>query len=232
MAANHAGGVGADGNFAMNNQHRFSRKKDGDARSKHGQNLKVALTEREEARDELFVRISAMPSDERARLEPTLFSRLTPDQLCQLLDHDQEKINATIENSIELQTTPYSGPSPKVKSIQTKPPFVCALKNGIAVAAVAGGIAIVAVIFGPRLAAWFSAPPIRPVNAAQWPVCRRLNAHIDGCIYHVQAGLTWDEAATLLRMPVAQLRNVNSSLLSLQPNSWLVIWRGRGTLTR
>lgn len=73
---------------------------------------------------------------------------------------------------------------------------------------------------------------VRPSSWQAWPVCARLSAYTDGCVYTPTQDLNWDWAAWKLDMPVETLRRANPHLPSpfIIRGAPLLIWRGRGHL--
>jgi hypothetical protein len=73
---------------------------------------------------------------------------------------------------------------------------------------------------------------VRPVSTATWPVCARLSAYTDGCVYYPTQNLTWAWVAQQLAIPPQELYEANQHLPPqyIPVNSMLVVWRHRGRL--
>ncbi len=73
----------------------------------------------------------------------------------------------------------------------------------------------------------------RPVEAARWPRCHRLDTHVDGCLYRVGGSTTTlADIAARLEMPVTLLASANShippnSSMAIARGTDVVVWRGK-----
>jgi hypothetical protein len=217
----------------MSNEQQIPTGPQTDEFRQHRKNIASAIADRQKAQHELFKQLMAMPPEERAKLPPAQFIRLTQDQLRRLLSESgADKVEPSAGKSAKA-----AGPQkPPAKRLKPKPlrirsPFYAALRASLPVAVVGGAIAVAAVIFGPDFAAAIAPPPARSIYASQWPVCPRLDAHADGCVYRVEAGLTWQSLAAILQMPKATLRSLNPTIVDPVPDTQIIIWRGRSPLT-
>ena len=196
----------------------------------HRINTVTALAERDRTRDELFADLMAMSPEERSRVSPTLFARLTESQLITLMGGELNTMQTFATTSHDVLDNVFKRPRWQRPLPPRLTSWACALvvstlSGGMAISAMAGGILFID-----------TAPPIfRSVHARTWPSCPRLAPSMDGCIYRVAQGIDVSTAATLLKMPEATLRAVNPAIpavtVTLPAGSPLVVWRGRSILT-
>lgn len=73
---------------------------------------------------------------------------------------------------------------------------------------------------------------VRPASAESWPICRRLTANADGCLYMPQQNLNWDYVAKSLHIDRAFLLTLNRHLpvASAPAGRKIIVWRGAGRL--
>ena len=195
----------------------------------HRIDIERAIADGVAGRDELFARLMAMPANERAKVSPGLFARLSEQQLRALLGGERDSRAAA----------PVDPPPPPDRRVGWHwrrgvplPPLRTALASALAVAVLGGGAAFAVIMTGPL------APPalVRSIHADTWPDCPRLSRDIDGCIYSVESGISLGMAASDLAMPLETLLAVNPSIPTpttiLPAGTRLVVWRTRGTLIK
>jgi len=73
---------------------------------------------------------------------------------------------------------------------------------------------------------------VRPASAESWPICRRLTAKTDGCVYIPKQNLNWDYVAQSLHIDRAFLLTLNRHLpvASAPAERKIIVWRGAGRL--
>jgi len=95
-------------------------------------------------------------------------------------------------------------------------------------------IVVMAAISSPFAWKWLISRTeiVRPTSTATWPVCKRLSAYTDGCVYYPTQNLNWAWVAQQLAMSVDELYAANRHLPPqyIPANSTLVVWRHLGRL--
>lgn len=73
---------------------------------------------------------------------------------------------------------------------------------------------------------------VRPASAHSWPICSRLTANTDGCVYIPKQNLNWDYVAQSLHIDRAFLLTLNPHLpvASAPAGRKIIVWRGTGRL--
>ncbi|MGQ3048281.1 MAG: hypothetical protein ACT6Q8_03820 [Niveispirillum sp.] len=190
---------------------------------RHRIDIERAIADGKAGRDEIFAHLMALTAEERGKISPALFARLTESQLNALLGWPPNSKTSTFRPIRESNRKRkfYLPPLPALRT---------ALAGALAVAIV-GGVASFPMMSQETTT---SSPIVRSLDTRTWPGCPRLDAGTDGCIYTVQSALTLDEASIYLALPVTQLRAINPRLptTSLPAGTQIVVWRGQGTLTR
>lgn len=194
-----------------------------------------ALTEREHGRDELYRQVISTPIDSRWKIDPSIYSRLSPDQLRRVLS------DATGDVAFASASTSGSAVSASTEQINvgtyrepgTLRRFWRRQRVGLRAAVVGVGLAIVAVaLTGLReqISGLVTSPAAVPHDANRWPLCPRLNMAADACVYVVQAHLTWPQASQMLGIPLETLLQLNNHLQNLESlgrGSVLMVWRNK-----
>lgn len=97
-------------------------------------------------------------------------------------------------------------------------------------------VLIASLAIGPAVDWWqYRTPPTRSIDASRWPLCTRLNAWVDGCVYTPTTDINWESAADLLQMSNTELRRNNQHIHNqtyIPRRTMLVVWRDRGVLQR
>lgn len=199
-----------------------------------------ALADRKTARDELFAWLQGLPPEERAKVPPEKFSRLTSEQFAMLLGRcAPEKANEAANSGHEAaRDTPLNWQMGRraglygTSAMNICSPFYRALKLASVIGLCTGLVSIATVYLAPY-AARLAPPPIRQANAARWPQCSRLTPSTDGCVYQVEKTMTWSHAAKMLAMPRATLLHANNTagVSPLVKGALITVWRFRRTLS-
>ena len=82
----------------------------------------------------------------------------------------------------------------------------------------------------PALEWWsYSKPLSLPVHVAEWPRCPQLTRWTDGCVYRVNKGLSWRDAAEYLDVPESYFRHLNRHITDdpIPAGADLIVWRER-----
>lgn len=78
----------------------------------------------------------------------------------------------------------------------------------------------------------------RPIRVSTWPLCRRLDSHVDGCLYRTGSPhSTLRQLAYWLGIPVSEFARSNRHLATtadapLARGTSIVVWRGTAALYR
>jgi hypothetical protein len=199
--------------------------------------MTAALADREAARDEIFYQLQNLAPDERAKVPPETFARLSAEQFAVLLGRPLPKL--PFDAKMARASAPSFGRGDDLesfarhtKSIKIRSP----LQNAFRLAGIVGlctGLASGGSVCAEPYLSRLAPPPIRPANVNTWPQCARLDSGTDGCVYFVQSALTWAEAAQLLGMPQSTLASANR-VIGTQPltqGSPIIVWRFRRPLS-
>lgn len=104
--------------------------------------------------------------------------------------------------------------------------------SAVAMVLSALAIGLLADIARPVLVSAIFDPGIRPRQTSRWPACRRLDRHVDGCVYTAGgANLSLARVASLTGISIDQVTGANRHLsnapeTALPRGSRIVIWRG------
>ena len=200
----------------------------------------TALREREAARDEIFVRLHSMSAEERAKMPPETYARLSSEQFAILLGRPLPKISfeeAVAQQESFTSTRHYDGSDAPPRHRRQK---IDKVRSPLSRALWCAGIAWLCTGL-PSVGAMVAAPylmglvpsPSRSTDAATWPQCARLGVNTDGCVYYIESALTWPQAAQLLDMPLPTLLAANRATGNASPTqgSPLIVWRFRHPLS-
>jgi hypothetical protein len=185
--------------------------------------LSRAIAEGRQARQERLDRLQAMPTAEIAQLTPEELASIGVDGLVALASERREFSGMVPKPGYR----PAAGPPGARQLLPPRP-----VSMAIAIAASLLLLGLLIDLARPMASHWVD-PGARPVSTETWPLCRRLDAWADSCIYVTESPtLTPDRAATLLRLPVEQLLSVNPQLgradeARLPVGSVIAVWRGR-----
>lgn len=196
---------------------------------RHRIDVQRAIADGIAGRDEFFNQLVGLTPEQRAKVSPKLFSRLSEHQLRILLGGEQN----------DRLPRPANPMPPSKRHTRSRcrrgvplPPLRTALAGALAVAALGGYIAFAVVTSTPL----FQGPLVRPINAGVWPNCPRLDRQTDGCVYTVRKAINLSEAATYLAVPIAVLQRANPAIPNPTSTLWaptrLIVWRGQGALTK
>lgn len=188
------------------------------------------LTERTDAIEALIARCRQMTPEQFASQPASVIRRLSVEQFSGIVTHIagvSQPVKPPIDKAIPGSP---GAPAHSVRRGQsgsflyrmTRTSFVGGLLTSAAVAMI--------LLATPLVAS--RKPIIRPLIANDWPMCSRLTATIDGCLYRVADHLAWKDAAKWLAIPETELRGVNNALdgNTLKAGQILVVWRGLGQL--
>lgn len=174
----------------------------------------------EEARAAVIDRAALLPMEKLAGLSSTSVALLGPGGLAKVVAKKAAKRRTRSADHL----APTASPEPsKPRSHRLRMTFL-----GAAVVLAVGLIAERAVPMAARMLD----SGTRPASTTRWPVCPRLDARVDGCVYGVggNGGLTLEGAARMLAMPPEQLAasntHLDASIATILPSgSKIVVWR-------
>ena len=169
------------------------------------------------------------------RLTPEQFVQVSRDELQQLTDQEYAAIVRHVAPNHQ------SARLPEVVRQKSRRWLLWLVWSGLPtfLRASIAGLTLGFLILGASLAAgpaidWldYEMPPVRPKDVRTWPHCPRLSAWVDGCTYTPKNNLAWAQAASLLAVPEAELREANPRIPEsyIPAGSLLVVWRYRGSL--
>ncbi len=200
--------------------------------------LASALADRDVARNEIFAWLRSLAPEERAKVPPEKFTRLTPEQFATLLGRamPQKPFEGAKSNSGSAANTPNWRKRGRVAThgtgaLKIRSPFHRAVRFASIIGLCTGLTAITVVYMVPYVA-HLAPPPMRQVDSSTWPQCSRLTPSTDGCVYYVESALTWPDAAQMLGMPLPVLLHANNaSGASSAQGSPIIVWRFRRPLS-
>lgn len=210
---------------------------------RHRSAVASALADRNAARDELFIWLRGLSPEERAKVSPDKFARLSAEQFAILLGRplskssfDQTHTDSDIAGEMPKHFARWrfwSRRNQRTKPVKIRSPLHHALRWA-GIAGLCSGLASISVIAALPYITEQAGPPRRSVDTATWPQCGRLSPEADGCVYFVESGLTWPEAARWLGMPLPLLLNANQTKgnTPLAKGAPLIVWRFRRPLSR
>ena len=202
------------------------------ASGKFQSRLEAAKTEGVAGREELLHRLARMPMDKVVNLPASSLAILGPHGLARLAAM-REDLAGVARRPVVQAAKPKPQVSGKAGSVAKARPIRSTLIMVLSIIAVG----LLADLAGPVLAPALFDPGVRPPETSRWPACRRLDAHVDGCVYTSGSGaLSLQRVATLTGVPAGQLLSANRHLdappdAALPKHSPIVIWRGRLRLT-
>lgn len=200
---------------------------------RHRADTERAIVEGGAARDDVFNHLMRLAPEERAKMPPALFARLTETQLRALMGGAVEIRPVAPANMIVAPSV--LKPGKRGKFVTAAPPIFSALR-GAAIVTVLGAIAVLPVsALGSRIATAGSMLS-RPASVDTWPNCPRLDQVVDGCLYRVERGISLETAGAALGLSPQILLTTNTEFASnsviLPAGTPIIIWRGRGKLTQ
>lgn len=207
---------------------------------RHRSAMATALADRDGARDEVFIWLRGLSPEERSKVSPDKFARLSAEQFAILLGRplskasfDQAYAYANSDTATEMprwfdRLWFWSPREQKAKPVKIRSPLHHALRWAGIAGLCSGLVSISAIAARPYIASQ-APPPIRSMDASTWPQCRRLSPETDGCVYVVESKLTWPEAAHWLDIPLPLLLKANQpqSTAPLTKGAPLIVWRFR-----
>lgn len=194
------------------------------------QHLKRLVATGQTGRREIVSRLAAMPIEKLKDVPADVLSLLGPRGLAELAQRRSDLAD------LLPRRTPHDPGGlrrDRVARMPTGNQFGHALV--VAVALALGALAIDLGRDGVRR--WVQ-PVVRPASTAGWPLCQRLDRHVDGCVYRTGSpDMTIARAATLLGMDAVKLWAINkhlatstSTTAALAAGSTIIVWRGVGRL--
>jgi hypothetical protein len=200
----------------------------------------VALRDREVARNEIFTQLRSLSVEERAKMPPETYARLSPEQFAILLGRPLPKISfeEAVAQQESITSTQHCDGSDapsrdrRQKIGKVRSPLLRALRCA-GIAWLCTGLPSVGAMAAAPYLTGLVPSPSRSTDAATWPQCARLGVNTDGCVYYIESALTWPQAAQLLDMPLPTLLAANraSGNVSLMQGSPLIVWRFRHPLS-
>jgi len=199
-------------------------------RSKHTQNIAVALKDQRAAQNELFNRLKTQRIRQRAAVAPKELARLRPEQLEELFRvKGMEPAEPGGKTSIRQPRF-----SARLGMLRLTGLIWRAIPVSIRAGVRASLIAVVLAMACMSLADSFISRLITSdrwtstSDPSSWPSCERLEAWSNRCVYRVQHSLSWAFAAGLLGISVEALQASNPHLSHhsiLPPGSALIVRR-------
>lgn len=190
--------------------------------------LETAKAEGTAGRKELLDKLARMPMEQVIALPAGSLAILGPSGLAKLAAMREDL--AGTERRPDAGGSQAKAPAPeKAPARRSRNPVLSSMLI-VAVLLAAGPLIDLA---RPMLSAAFLDESVRLVDTSRWPACRRIDRHVDGCVYRTgSAFLTLGTVSTLAGIPVEEVLAVNKHLsvlpdTTLDRGSPIVIWRGR-----
>jgi hypothetical protein len=193
-----------------------------------------ALADREQGREELCQQILATPADNRWKISPAIYSRLSPEQLRRVLANTvggsalpmptQQTDDGAQKTRDGVGKKSYVEPGRIQRTWRTMSVGLRSAIVGVSASVIAGLLALGT----PTIIALLEPQRAMSRDASTWPPCPRLDRTIDACLYVVQDQLSWEDASTMLRLPVQTLLEFNKRLAAtpvIRRGSVVLIWR-------
>ena len=192
-----------------------------------------AAEDLDQGRTELLDALKHIPVSELHNTDPTLFTRLTPEQRAELFTWTLQRSSRTNTVAVRPPSTPYRKPIgalPLLRFWNRTPLTLRSQLVGLFLASMLTAFGTYFLAYADHL------PPISVLaeppssDMSLWPRCRRLTPGRDGCTYIVTGGLSWEQAAQQLGQDLQDLKAVNRHLSAHQPlrrGNELIVWRNR-----
>lgn len=190
--------------------------------------IQKAKTEGIAGRKELLESLTKMPMEKVVQLPASSLAILGPQGLAQLAARREELAGAGRQHTTRVIKHPTS-PTGKSSTAVGGHPLRSTAFSVLAILAVG----LLADVARPVLVPAFLDPGVRPRQTSRWPACRRLDHHVDGCVYTTGGEkLSLQHAADLTGISTGHLLSANRHLTAspdvvLPKGSAIVIWRGR-----
>lgn len=199
-------------------------------RQQHQQNRDRALTERTHAIEELIARCRQMTREQFASQPASVIRRLSAEQFSAIVMHITG-VSQPAKRPIDKAAPGPSGASTRSIRPRQPGPLLYRMTRASLIGGTLASIAVAAAMLAAPLLANRKLI-VRPLTTNDWPMCSRLTASIDGCLYRVDTRLAWQDAARWLAIPEVELRRMNSApdAAALQAGQHLIVWRGLGQL--
>jgi hypothetical protein len=194
--------------------------------------LETAKAEGAAGREELLEQLARMPMDRLIALPASSLAILGPQGLARLAAK-REDLAGTARRVAGRPTRlqPASVSRSRVVGKARPVRFAAMMVLSLLV------IGMLTDITRPVLVPSIFDPGIRTRETSRWPACRRLDRHVDGCVYSAGgANLSLGRVASLTGIPVDQVSGANRHLsvapeTALPRGSRIVVWRGRQKLS-
>lgn len=199
-------------------------------RQQHQQNRDQALIERTRAVEELIARCRRMTPEQFASQPASVIRRLSAEQFSAIVTHITGAAQPVKPPIDKAAPGPAGASTRSIRPRQPGPLLYRMTRASLIGGTLASILVTAALLAAPLLAS--RKPIVRPLTTKDWPMCSRLTASIDGCLYRVDTRLAWQDAARWLAIPEAELRRLNSApdAAALQAGQHLIVWRGLGQL--
>lgn len=190
--------------------------------------LKVAQSEGLEGRSELLEKLARMPMEKIVALPASSLAILGPQGLARLAARREELAGTDRKARMGGRPAAVSSPGKHV----ARRPRSSILSATLMVAAILGAGLLIDVT-RPLLDPLLIDDGVRSRDTSRWPVCRRLDHHVDGCLYESGSGrLTLGEIAALTDIPIETVLAANTHLgaypnTAIAKGSRIAIWRDR-----
>lgn len=193
--------------------------------------IEKAKTEGMAGRTELLEILAKMPMEKVVQLPASSLAILGPQGLAQLAAMREELTGAGRRTVARIAKHPALPAGKSSTAIGAHP-----LRSTAILVTAILAISFLADLSRPVLVPAFLDTGVRPRESARWPACRRLDPHVDGCVYSAGGGnLSLARVASLTEIPVDQVTGSNRHLtaspdVALPRGSRIVIWRGQHKL--
>ncbi|WP_242217600.1 hypothetical protein [Shinella zoogloeoides] len=195
-----------------------------------GARITTAMAEGQAGRREIASQLARLPLEQLVKVPPSSFAMLGPEGFEMLVSMRRDiPAGVTARTSATAPSTPPKPVEAPRKVRRRWPIWV------VCVALLAAGP-----VFDRSwpLVERMTGNSMRPIQVSAWPVCRRLDAYVDGCLYRTGSPqTTLRQLAGRLHMPAGDLVRPNRHLTTapdepLSRGTLVVVWRGVAKLYR
>lgn len=190
--------------------------------------LKAAQSQGLEGRRELLEKLARMPMEKVVALPANSLAILGPQGLARLAAM-REELTGTERKAKKVDRSLDVPVSEQRAAPRSRSPI---LSTALMVATILGAGWLIDLV-RPVLYPVLVDTGVRARDTSQWPACRRLDHHVDGCLYESVSGqLTLGKVGALTDIPVETMLAANRHF-GAHPHSpvakgtRIVIWRGR-----
>lgn len=191
-------------------------------------NVERAMAEAEAGRAELIAKLANLSLQDLAKVPPSTIAALGAGGLARLTAARGDLPSAL---SPPERRVPGAEPSAAAMPRRSVTPMHGPIFVGLSLALVLAAGPVFDVVRPYALQMMDSG--WRPLDAARWPRCHRLDAQVDGCLFRVEGSTTsLADIAARLEMPVTLLASANShippnSSMAIARGTDVVVWRGK-----